>query len=87
MNNVFVAYMDKSNDQLSKIAESLTRGEKEEKDNRHKLYEKLQEIEFLTDSQRQKAAIKLVRDPNLLDYFLTLHEDEVKKIFFIELLR
>ncbi|XP_042019106.1 uncharacterized protein At2g29880-like [Salvia splendens] len=86
MTNVLVAYMDKSNDQMNKILESVTGGDKEKKDNRHMLYEKLQEIEALTDSQRQKAVMKLVRDPDLLDYFFTLHDEGAKKMFLIELL-
>ncbi|XP_047948979.1 uncharacterized protein At2g29880-like [Salvia hispanica] len=86
MTNVFAAHMDKSNDQMNKILESVTGGDKEKKDNRRMLYEKLQEIEALTDSQRQKAAMKLVRDPDLLDYFFTLHDEGAKKMFLIELL-
>ncbi|KAG6401191.1 hypothetical protein SASPL_138039 [Salvia splendens] len=87
MANVFIAHFNKSNDQMDEILESFTRGDKERKDNRHKLNEKLQEIEVLIDSQRQRVAMKLVPDPDLLDYFYTLHDDEAKKVFLMELLK
>ncbi|XP_057788952.1 protein ALP1-like [Salvia miltiorrhiza] len=78
--------MDKSNDQMGKYMESIVGVDQERKDNRRKLNEELQKIEVLTHSQRQRAAMKLVRDPNLLDYFFTLDDHSQKEIFLIELL-
>ncbi|KAH6806086.1 hypothetical protein C2S51_030917 [Perilla frutescens var. frutescens] len=46
----------------------------------------LQKIEYLTSGERQKAAMKLVRDPDLLDYFFTIQDDAEKESFMIELL-
>ncbi|KAL6501113.1 hypothetical protein OROHE_025310 [Orobanche hederae] len=86
MTNVLAAHMDKSNDQMTKIVESFSGVDKEKKDNHHKLNEELREIEVLTNSQRQKAAMKLVRDPDIMDYFFTLEDDGEKEIFLIELL-
>ncbi|XP_057770903.1 uncharacterized protein At2g29880-like [Salvia miltiorrhiza] len=86
MTNTLTAQMDKSDDQTAKYMESFVGVEQERKDNRRKLNGELQKIEVLTNSQRQKAAMKLVRDPDLLDYFFTLDDDSQKEIFLIELL-
>ena len=61
MTNVLVEHMDKLNDQMNKILESFIGGDREKKDNRRMLYKILQEIEALTDSQKEKVAMKLVR--------------------------
>ncbi|XP_047945580.1 uncharacterized protein LOC125192149 [Salvia hispanica] len=86
MTNVFNEQMEKSNDQMGKIIESFNAGDKEKKDNRHKLNQKLEEIEGLSAYDRQTAAMKLVRDPDLLDYFFTLHDEDAKEIFLKQLL-
>lgn len=85
MTNVFIAHMDNLNDQMIKLVESFIGVDKEKKDNHHKLNKELQKIKVFTNSQKQKSAMKFVRDPDLLDYFLAGNDNGEKEIFLIEL--
>ncbi|KAH6764233.1 hypothetical protein C2S51_015482 [Perilla frutescens var. frutescens] len=86
MTDALTSHMDKSNEQMGKFVETVAGVDQEKKNNRHKLNEELQKIEDLTSVEKQKAAMKLVRDPELLDYFFTLQDDAQKETLLLELL-
>ncbi|CAI9089246.1 OLC1v1023783C1 [Oldenlandia corymbosa var. corymbosa] len=85
LTNALTTQMQKSDEQMLKVAENFAGGGNQNVDNRHKLNEELQKVDVLTAVEKQRAAMKLVHDPNLLDYFFTLSTDE-KEIFLVELL-
>ncbi|CAI9117439.1 OLC1v1018835C1 [Oldenlandia corymbosa var. corymbosa] len=85
LNNAFTTQMQKSDEQILKVAENFAGGGNQNVDNCHKLNEELQKVDVLTAVEKQRATMKLVHDPNLLDYFFTLGADE-KEIFLVELL-
>ena len=58
MTNVFVQQMNKSNNQMDKLIEIFNVGDKEKKDNRHKLFQELGETEGLLALRRQNATMK-----------------------------
>lgn len=87
MANALTAHIGKSNDQMiCEFVRSSTEVDKPKKDNRHMLNEELKKVEGLTKSARQKTALKLIRNSDLLDYFFTLDDDDDKEIFIKELL-
>ncbi|CAI9112704.1 OLC1v1013182C1 [Oldenlandia corymbosa var. corymbosa] len=85
LTNALTTQMQKSDEQILKVAENFAGGGNQNVDNRHKLNEELQKVDVLTTVEKQRAAMKLVHNPNLLDYFVTLGVDE-KEIFLVELL-
>ncbi|KAJ8747769.1 hypothetical protein K2173_011421 [Erythroxylum novogranatense] len=65
---------EKSNEQMAKVAESIIAPNQKESENRQKLDEELCKLTFLTQAERIRAGIKLVNNPNYLEYFFTLKD-------------